>query len=310
MPIRSHSSPDRPARSGPAVDADRAARCTESLRDIAEDITVLGEAFVYNTCDRAAPTTELLETVTALQDLVQEAIAAIVVRQRSQGEPLSDLAPMLKRTEDRLRKKYDPQAVDQNLATRTRPMRSPSSTLPPGDVPTAKNLLRQPRQRLASALTLVRAQSGISQRALADRMNVDPSYVSRLLSGERDVSWPHAKIIIDTCDGNSDLIKPLWEAAIGVQPASAEPTRYLRTYLQGLRYAAGSPDDKQILKSTHHTITTAELHQAFDGPGVPVWPVISQLTMALQSLPDIARPLWRRARSSTETCTLPAEAFG
>ncbi|MFE7113320.1 hypothetical protein ACFU98_44115 [Streptomyces sp. NPDC057575] len=59
---------------------------------------------------------------------------------------------MLNRTEDRLRKKCDPQTVDQTLATRRRPMRATLSTQhPESDVPTAKNLLRRPRQRLACA---------------------------------------------------------------------------------------------------------------------------------------------------------------
>ncbi|MFF3787723.1 helix-turn-helix domain-containing protein [Streptomyces sp. NPDC001933] len=309
MSIRSHPGPERPLRPGPAIDADRAGRCTESVRDIAEDFTVLAEALMHSTYG-SAPTTELLHIIMGLENLVQQAIAALVVRQRSQGKPLSDLAPMLNRTEDRLRKKYDPQTVDQTLATRRRPMRATPSTQPPeSEVPTAKNLLRRPRQRLACALTLMWTRSGISQRALAERMNVDPSYVSRMLSGERDVSWQHLKIITDTCDGNPDLMKPLWEAAAGVHPAGTEPARYLRTYLRALQYAAGSPNDTTILASAQHTITAAELHRAFNGPGVPDWPVVAQLTTTLQSLPDIARPLWRQARSSCET-TISAEAFG
>ncbi|MFJ8762720.1 hypothetical protein [Streptomyces cyaneofuscatus] len=42
---------------------------------------------------------------------------------------------------------------------------------------------------------------------------------------------------------------------------------------------------------------------------MPEWSVVSQLVTALQGLPDVALPLWRRARSSTETTSLPAEAF-
>ncbi|MET9535334.1 helix-turn-helix transcriptional regulator [Streptomyces sp. NPDC006649] len=310
MSIRSYSAPGQPSRSGPAVDAGRAARCTEAVRDIAEDLTVLGEALMHCAYSISAPTTDLLRIVIDLDKLNREAVAALVVRQRSQGEPLGDLALMLERTEDRLRKKYVPQDVDAALTSRSRPMRAEAGPRLSGEVPTTKHLLRQPRQRLACALTRMQSRSGIPQRALAERMNVDPSYISRLLSGERDVSWSHALILVEACDGNSELLKPLWEAAAGVKPTGTDPVRALRAYLRALRYAAGEPSDGAVLASAQHTITPAELDQALDGPGAPVWPVVKQLTTALQSLPEVARPLWRQAHSTGETAGPDAGSFG
>ncbi|MFJ2271940.1 helix-turn-helix domain-containing protein [Streptomyces sp. NPDC087228] len=310
MSIRSQAGPARPARSAPTVDTGRATRCTEAVRDIAEDFSVLVEALMHSAYGAAAPTTELLQHVVALDALAQEAIGALVVRQRSQGEPLGALARMLERTEDRLRKKYDPQTVDHALATRLRPRRAAPDDHASAELPDSRNLLRQPRQRLACALTLLWTGSGISQRELADHMNVHPSYVSRMLSGQRDLSWQYVKIISETCGGNPALMKPLWEVAARVRPPAAEPTRYLRTYLQALRYAAGSPSDETVLASAQHTINATELRLALNGPGIPVWPVVAQLTAALQGLPDTARPLWRQAHASVETSTIPAEAFG
>ncbi len=312
MSIRSHSGPKLQVRPGTAVDADRAIRCTEAVRDIAEDVIVVADAFINRASGSDASTTELLGYVISLNRLTQEATAALVVRQRSLGEPLSDLAPMLNLTEDRLRKKHSPQAVDQALTSRSRPMRRAFSSQHPDAPPTAKNSLRQPGQRLACALTRMWKQSDVSQRALAEHMNVDPSYVSRMLSGERDLTLQHVKMIADKCGGNSDLVKPLWEVATGVQATNTDPIRSLRAYLRALRYAAGSPTDKRVLASVHHTITKAELRQALEGPGVPEWQVVHQLTTAFQSLPDITRPLWRNAQSSVETTngTLPAGAFG
>ncbi|MET7636787.1 helix-turn-helix transcriptional regulator [Streptomyces sp. NPDC005499] len=312
MSIRSHSGPKLQARAGTAVDADRAIRCTEAVRDIAEDVIVVADAFINRASGTDASTTELLGYVISLNRLTQEATAALVVRQRSLGEPLSDLAPLLNLTEDRLRKKHRPQTVDQALASRSRPMRRAFSSQQPDAPPTAKNSLRQPRQRLACALTRMWKQSDVSQRALAEHMNVDPSYVSRMLSGERDLTLQHVKMIADKCGGNSDLVKPLWEVATGVQATNTDPIRSLRAYLRALHYAAGSPNDKRVLASVQHTITKAELRQALEGPGVPEWQVVHQLTTAFQSLPDITRPLWRNAQSSVESTdgTLPAGAFG
>ncbi|MGW0669858.1 hypothetical protein [Streptomyces sp. NPDC002746] len=43
---------------------------------------------------------------------------------------------------------------------------------------------------------------------------------------------------------------------------------------------------------------------------MPDWGVVAQLVTVLQSLPDVARPLWRQARSKAEASSFRAEAFG
>ncbi|MEV5342016.1 helix-turn-helix transcriptional regulator [Streptomyces sp. NPDC052676] len=42
---------------------------------------------------------------------------------------------------------------------------------------------------MASALTLMQKGSGRRQRELTQKMGVHESYVSRMLSGQRDPSW-------------------------------------------------------------------------------------------------------------------------
>ncbi|WLQ53653.1 XRE family transcriptional regulator (plasmid) [Streptomyces poriferorum] len=319
MSIRSHPGPQQPRRKGTAVDTDRAGRCTERVRDIAEDIVIVADALIHRASDNTATAPELLHLVNTVTSLAQQATGGIVVRQRSQGKPLSDLAPELNLTEDRIRKKYDPQTIDRDLATRTRPLRASLNTTA-ATVPTTKDLLRQPRQRLACAMTRMWKQSRLPQSALARHMNIDASYVSRMLSGERDISLQHMNMIVDKCAGNLDLVKPLWAVATGLQTPADDPVRALRSYLRALHYAAGSPSDTRIVSSVQRTIIKAEVRQAFEGPGVPQWQVVRQLTIAFQSLPEITWPLWRKARStvepgdststSTATSTFSAGAFG
>lgn len=286
-----------------SADRSRAARCTEAIRDIAEDITMLAEELMSNAYGVAAPSTDMLRQVVELGALVEEAKAALVVRQRSRGEPLNALEPILQLTADRMRKKYDPQAVDEKLTKRSRPQRTrsdPSLNKHTGtDAPAVQRL---PAQRMASALTRMKNGSGRRQREIAQEMRVDDSYVSRMLSGERPVSWKHVRAICKVCDGDEQLMKPLWEVAAGVPFAdSDDPVDYLRTYLKALRYANGWPSEEKILASTQHTVTAAELRQALEGPGVPSWLAVAQITAALQALPDTARPLWRRAQSTANT---------
>lgn len=77
-----------------------------------------------------------------------------------------------------------------------------------------------------------------------------------------------------------------------------------------LRYAAGSPSDRAILGSAQHTVSVHELRHVFDGPCLPDWQVVAQLTTALWSLPEITRPLRGQARSTTGPgCDLHRPAY-
>ncbi|MCZ9347071.1 helix-turn-helix domain-containing protein, partial [Streptomyces sp. TRM76130] len=86
----------------------------------------------------------------------------------------------------------------------------------------------------------MRNGSGRRQREIAEQMGVHESYVSRMLSGQRDLSWRHVRIICEVCGTDPELMKPLWQAAANVQPSDTQhPVEYLRTYL--VRCGKGSP---------------------------------------------------------------------
>ncbi|MFJ6669061.1 helix-turn-helix domain-containing protein [Streptomyces sp. NPDC091383] len=290
----------QPARPALSAHADRVTRCTEAIRDIAEDCTVLSEDLLAGAYSGAAPNIELLQRLIGLRDLVEEAIGVVVVRQRAQAQPLKDLVPIAGLTEDRLRKKYDPAFVDRALATRRRP--EPVTSIHPGAAPAGTSTLRRPGQRLAAALSLMQRGSGRRQSELAERMGVHASYVSRMLSGERFVSWPYVRVICEMCGTDPERMKPLWEAAAGVPTSNTEaPGEYLRTYLLGLHYALGSPAPEALLAAIQRIISADDITRALYGPGIPDWPVIERLTFVLQSLTSITRPLWRRAQMAAES---------
>ncbi|MGP3990828.1 helix-turn-helix domain-containing protein [Streptomyces sp. 3N207] len=306
MSTRSHTTAQT-ARTTPSLDRGRAARCTHGLREIAGDLHALSESLMLGTYNNVSPT-EIAQLIAGIDGLLQQATGALVVRERSQGKPLTGIATALDRSEDRLRKKYPPQDIDHQLATRKRPGRATKQGRK-----SAASLFqpewRQPHQRVAAALTLMVNESNISQRHIAALLRVDPSYVSRMLSGEREASWPHVKAICDACRGDHRLLKPLWEVAAGVPPNTDEPIRYLRTYLRALHYAAGSPGEDRILASVSR-LAPHELQHALDGPGVPNWEVIAHVVAALKGLPETARPMWMQARTVYETSPAPAEPFG
>ncbi|MFJ2170324.1 helix-turn-helix domain-containing protein [Streptomyces griseofuscus] len=291
----------QPARSAPSANPSRASRCTEALRDIAEDCTVVSEDLLAGAYSGTTLNTDILQRLISLRGLVEEAIGVVVVRHRAQAQPLKELVPIAGISEDRLRKKYEPTSVDRSLATRSRPE---PVTFHPGAATAGTPTLRRPGQRLAAALSRMQRGSGLRQWELAEKMGVHESYVSRMLSGERFVSWKYVKIICEMCGQDPGRMKPLWEAAAGGQRSDTDdPGEYLRTYLQGLHYAHGSPAPETILDTTHHVITAEDIDRALHGPGIPEWHVIERLTVALQSLTTITRPLWRRAQTAAEHST-------
>ncbi|MEU0632770.1 helix-turn-helix transcriptional regulator [Streptomyces sp. NPDC005989] len=311
MPTSSHRPPPIPRQ--PATDTERAARCSTAVRGMAVDAVRIAETLAARASDPNAATTDLLECTVQLTHLMQDTTAALVVRQRSRGEPLSDLEPVLKVSADRLRKKYPPRTVDRDLATRKRPALAFGSQRAVKRSMPKKASLRDPHQRLACALTVMWKRSGIPQHELAKHMNIHRSYLSRILSGERSATLSYVELIAKQCgDGTeTEFATLLWKIAADDPVCTTDPVHTLRTYFQALNYAAGSPREDRILLSTRRGITIDELRQAFHGPGVPEWKVYHRLATALQSKPEIARPLWRNATSDHgPVSTLSAEAFG
>ncbi|MFJ1839907.1 helix-turn-helix domain-containing protein [Streptomyces sp. NPDC088175] len=281
---------------------------------MAVDAVRIAETLAARATDPHAATTDLLECTVELTRLMQDTTAALVVRQRSQGEPLTDLEPLLGISPDRLRRKYPPQAIDRALATRKRPALALGSPQPVKRAMPKKASLRDPYQRLACALTLMWKQSGLSQLELARRMNIHRSYLSRILSGERPATLAYVQLIARQCSNGGakpEFATLLWKIAADEPVSTTDPVHTLRTYLQALYYAAGSPREDQLLTSTRPGITATALRQAFHGPGVPEWEVYHRLATALQSNPETALPLWRNATSDRGTgSSFPVDAFG
>ncbi|WP_037613759.1 helix-turn-helix domain-containing protein [Streptomyces albus] len=314
MSTRSH--PDGQSartRTTPSANPARAARYEQGLRDIAGDISAVAETLMLGTYNNAPPA-ELAQQCQQMADLTDGWKGTLIVRERSLGRRLDAIAEAFDRSEDRLRKKYPFQNVDQYLLDREPPSK-PRQVRKVTTSSPQQPAWRRPSQRLATALNVMRKRSGLSQRELAKGLKISASYISRMLSGERRISWKHVTGMCATCRVDPELFKPLWEVADGVPVKTDDPAGYLRTYLRALHYAAGSPGEDAILSSMS-TLTTHQLRQALHGPDVPDWDVIAQVVTALQGLSETARPMWQRARNAprsepdSATGSLSAESFG
>ncbi|MFE4492443.1 helix-turn-helix domain-containing protein [Streptomyces niveus] len=169
----------------------------------------------------------------------------------------------------------------------------------------------RPGAILASALSQLQRTSKKQHKVLASEARVDPSYISRILSGERVPSWRVTRRFVVSCGGDPDEVQPLWNAARGyhvVQPTT------LHAALRGLHLAAAQPPIDLLRARTH--LSTDDITAALQGDRLPDWPATDRLVTALQGQPETIRPLWNAARatapdgSGTTTCTIYTGAFG
>ncbi|MFD9223460.1 helix-turn-helix domain-containing protein [Streptomyces sp. NPDC060064] len=180
---------------------------------------------------------------------------------------------------------------------------------PPADGPAAT---------FARALSHLQRTSDKTLRALGQEARVDPSYVSRVLSGERLPSWKVTRKVASACGGDPEEQRPLWDAARGyrvVQPAS------LHAALRGLHLSAACPDATLIRQRTHNTVSVEDITGMLNGTRVPDWDLVDHLVGARHGQADTIRPLWDAARTTAGPnaaqpgppafeSTLPAGAFG
>ncbi|MEU9263121.1 helix-turn-helix transcriptional regulator [Streptomyces sp. NPDC048215] len=169
-----------------------------------------------------------------------------------------------------------------------------------------------PAATFASALSHLHRQSGTTHKALGDQVGVDPSYISRAISGERIPSWEVTNKLAQALESDPEEILPLWRAARGYDTTG---NANLQAALRGLHTAAGRPKVEALQAKTH--LTHEQITNAFTGPALPDWQTTATIVKALHGHSDLIRPLWNAANVadlSTDTrsspCTIQVGTFG
>ncbi|MFI8930654.1 helix-turn-helix domain-containing protein [Streptomyces sp. NPDC053474] len=314
------------------------------ITEVAETFQREGNAMV-NAAFEEQGSAELLAYRVSLERHLEALEAAVIRRGRARGESWEDLAAHLSISAERLRKKWTSDALNRRLEHTTRPPGATSATAyGPGTVPRQRPAVpldpppadgtdtdsdppgrgkgiapRSAQQQLAAALSFLQSRSGRTLRHLAGHAGISPSYVSRVLAGERRPSWPVTKALTQACAEDASTLYPLWRTAHGkpldIRVTTAEQAAQdFHRFLRGLHIAAALPDAECIARRSHRPLTPADITQALTGQSVPDWPTTARLVMALQGqLVDI-RPLWHAARTlprpPLRTASMPADAFG
>ncbi|GAB2891529.1 helix-turn-helix domain-containing protein [Streptomyces mayteni] len=324
-------SANRTPASEPSGDA--AARHTGYVVELAEELRGRADELLRLARDPALAVDvpmrflDLLETVRRdLNDLQ----AAAMQQARDRGARVVDLAARLSVSADTISRLWPADVIDRRMAKRQTV--GESHPIAPASDPPAADSVPPPRRprtgtgpsegpvaTLARALSHLQRSSGRRHRRLGYDAGVSPSYISRVMSGERCPSWPVARSITRSCGGDPDDIRPLWEATRGI----ITPTPHgFHAALRGLYLAAARPDDHTLRRSTQGLLTSSDITRLLHGAGPPTdWPTVDRLVHALHGDPTTIRPLWEAARHAaprSHSATrhgpvprgLPAAAFG
>ncbi|MER6738130.1 helix-turn-helix domain-containing protein [Streptomyces puniciscabiei] len=271
-------------------------------RRIAEDVQALSTALLEAEYDgRALP--ELLHCVGELARELDNYAAAAVQDARHRGASWEQVAEAACLSATTARTKWAEHRVKerlQNRAAQRAAVRQPSAPLMEGPGPTGGPPLSIAAERaslkLASALSHLHRASDLTIREVAEQTSLSPSYVSRILSGERTPTWQVVCSLAELFGGDPAELRVLFESAHGLVPparhAQPDAVARLQAALRGLHLAAGRPKASVIRKASHGALSIHAINEILDGELIPGWEETSALVTALGGWPADVRPLW------------------
>ncbi|WP_405681163.1 helix-turn-helix domain-containing protein [Streptomyces sp. NBC_00868] len=147
---------------------------------------------------------------------------------------------------------------------------------------------------LADALAHLHSRSGMAIRDIAQQTGWSPSYLSRVLSGERSPGWDVVAALAAVFDHAVGDLGVLWDLSQGRIPASRPSfdmaKARLHAALRGLYLAAGSPPIERI--SELSSVDGQDIVDVLQERLVPTWEMTGAFVKAVGALPADVRPLW------------------
>jgi transcriptional regulator with XRE-family HTH domain len=171
-----------------------------------------------------------------------------------------------------------------------------------------------PVNQLASALTQLQTASGLTIREVAESTMLSPSFISRVLSGDRLPTWDLTCSLAVLFGSDPAQLRVLYEAAHGLtthgrQPGSAAIAR-LHAAVSGLYLAAKSPPAERIERLSSRAVSALVVRRVLAGIDVPEWDVLAALVHALGGHPPDFKPLWEAVHYTFLMCDDPRSPEG
>ncbi|MFK4152932.1 helix-turn-helix domain-containing protein [Streptomyces fungicidicus] len=281
-------------------------------RRIAEDLQALSAALLEAEYDGRS-LKELLRCASDVAREVEYYMTAAVQDARNTGASWDQVAEAARVSTTTARTRWSEGRVKERLqrrATQRAAVRQPVTPSVEGLDPMREQPLSQ-AAKLASALSHLHRASDLTIREVAEHLSVSPSYVSRILSGERTPSWTVTCSLVQLCGGDPAELSVLFESAHGLVPpgrhAIPDAVARLQAALQGLHLAAGRPELEVIRKASRGMLSSQAISEILAGEMVPGWEQTSALVTALGGWPADLRPLWESVHYTFLLCLDPEE---
>jgi AraC-like DNA-binding protein len=241
---------------------------------------------------RSAGLPELVELADRLSSEVACFTAAAVHDARAAGASWSEVAQATGVSAERARARWSTDRVKRLLRRRERQEPQPSAAVAvASDVVTSEV---SPAAKLAAALSYLQRASQLSVAEAARQADLSPSYVSRILAGERLPAWPVVHMLATIFGGSAADLRLLWERAHG--PA-AGPRRSLEaaagrlhSALRGLHLAAACPSPDALSQGS--ALSPGTVSAVLAGEQIPDWTTTAALVARLNASPAELRPVW------------------
>ncbi|MFJ7280881.1 helix-turn-helix domain-containing protein [Kitasatospora sp. NPDC098663] len=285
--------------------ARRPARAAGGLGQLVAEDVHAGAGRLLEAQARRAPLTVRLACARDLRDDIDHYVAAVVHDVRVAGWEWAEIAVALGVQPDSARRRWTPRRVEQQPSRRSNRQVQPVPGAVSGVVPVVpaqasyREAGTEPGRAnlLAAALTALQERSGVSPQAAAELAGCSPSYVSRILAGDRVPTWPVLLMLARAFGGAPEELRLLWEVAQGVARAGrvsvAGAADQLVQAVRGLYLAAGQPDPEAVCVLARG-VSVEVVCSLLAGETVPEWSVVSELAAALGGHPGDLRPYWER----------------
>ncbi|MEU1596044.1 helix-turn-helix transcriptional regulator [Streptomyces sp. NPDC005708] len=261
------------------------------------------------------PATTPLDRMVRLQVLTERLTPNMVARTKQRGISWEKIGAMLGMNKDTARKKWSLPA--RRTAQRAAPSLlspappGPTTSPPPGPGSTTDDTVTsEPTpaaaagtdiltsvsptiayRDLATVLSSLQRASGLSLRALASRSKVSPSYLSRLMSGERFPAWKYVAAIARACGADPEVLRKVWEASNARRDSQPRPAS-LASALRFLHLRAGSPTPWAIAITSGQQLGEDYIVNLLDGTTTGPWEDVQRLIQLLDGEPSYFLPLW------------------
>ncbi|MFG2960796.1 helix-turn-helix domain-containing protein [Streptomyces sp. NPDC048291] len=287
---------------------------------IAEDVQALSAALLEAEYDGRS-LMELLHCANELGRELDHYAAAAVQDARNRGASWDQVAEAARVSATTARTRWPENRVRERLeqrAVQRAAVRQPSAPLvegtdpadPGGGRPLSKAAERA-SAKLASALSHLYRASDLTIREVAEQTSLSPSYISRILSGERKPTWPVVCSLAELFNEDAAELSVLFESAHGLVPparhAVPDTMARLQAVLRGLHLAAGRPQPGVIRQASHGALSARTISEILNGEMIPGWEQTSALVTALGGSPADVRPLWEAVHYTFLLCLDPQE---